>query len=56
MATAHLVIAEDDRAVRESVTRALELEGYEVEAVADGAAALEAAEPRRRRPADPRPR
>jgi len=43
MATAHLVIAEDDRAVRESVTRARELEGYEVEAVADGAAALEAA-------------
>ncbi len=43
MATAHLVIAEDDRAVRESVTRALELEGYAVEAVADGAAALEAA-------------
>jgi two-component system response regulator MprA len=43
MATAHLVLAEDDRAVRESVTRALELEGYEVEAVADGAAALEAA-------------
>jgi two-component system, OmpR family, response regulator MprA len=40
---ARLVIAEDDRAVRESVTRALELEGYEVEAVADGAAALEAA-------------
>jgi len=29
--------------VRESVTRALELEGYEVEAVADGTAALEAA-------------
>ena len=27
MATAHLVLAEDDRAVRESVTRALELEG-----------------------------
>jgi two-component system response regulator MprA len=43
MATAHLVLAEDDRAVRESVTRALELEGYEVEAVSDGAAALEAA-------------
>ena len=40
---ARLVIAEDDRAVRESVTRALELEGYEVEAVSDGAAALEAA-------------
>jgi two-component system response regulator MprA len=43
MASAHLVIAEDDRAVRESVTRALQLEGYEVEAVADGVAALEAA-------------
>jgi len=43
MATAHLVIAEDDRAVRESVTRALELEGYDVTAVADGAAALEVA-------------
>lgn len=40
---AHLVIAEDDRAVRESVTRALELEGYTVEAVGDGVAALEAA-------------
>ncbi len=39
----HLVIAEDDRAVRESVTRALELEGYRVTAVADGAAALDAA-------------
>jgi len=37
------VIAEDDRAVRESVTRALELEGYEVEAVNDGMAALAAA-------------
>ena len=43
MGAAHLVIAEDDRAVRESVTRALELEGYDVTAVADGAAALEAA-------------
>ena len=43
MATAHLVLAEDDRAVRESVARGLELEGYEVEAVADGTLALEAA-------------
>jgi two-component system response regulator MprA len=43
MGTAHLVIAEDDRAVRESVTRALELEGYDVTAVADGAAALDTA-------------
>jgi two-component system, OmpR family, response regulator MprA len=40
---AHLVIAEDDRAVRESVTRALELEGYSVTAVSEGIAALEAA-------------
>jgi two-component system response regulator MprA len=34
-------LAEDDRAVREAVSRALRLEGYEVTAVADGAAALE---------------
>jgi two-component system response regulator MprA len=40
---AHLVIAEDDRAVRESVSRALELEGYRVTPVSDGAAALEVA-------------
>lgn len=40
---AHLVIAEDDRAVRESVTRALELEGYTVTAVTEGVAALDAA-------------
>jgi two-component system response regulator MprA len=40
---ATIVIAEDDRAVRESVTRALELEGYTVTAVSDGAAALEVA-------------
>ena len=37
------MIAEDDRAVRESVTRALELEGYTVTAVTEGIAALEAA-------------
>ncbi len=37
------MIAEDDRAVRESVTRALELEGYTVTAVTDGVAALDAA-------------
>ncbi len=36
-------MAEDDRAVRESVTRALELEGYTVTAVTDGVAALEVA-------------
>ena len=37
-----ILIAEDDRRVRESVARALRLEGYEVETVADGAAALSA--------------
>ncbi|WP_130512208.1 response regulator transcription factor [Krasilnikovia cinnamomea] len=37
-----IVYAEDDRATRESVTRALELEGYEVHAVADGAGVFEA--------------
>ncbi|NBV02909.1 MAG: response regulator, partial [Acidimicrobiia bacterium] len=36
-----VLIAEDDRAVRESLARAMHLEGYEVETVADGAAALE---------------
>ena len=35
-----ILIAEDDRRVRESLVRALRLEGYEVEAVADGASAL----------------
>jgi two-component system response regulator MprA len=38
-----LLIAEDDRAVRDSLTRALELEGYVVTAVGDGAQALAAA-------------
>ncbi len=37
-----IVFAEDDRAVRQSVTMALELEGYEVLAVNDGASGLEA--------------
>lgn len=37
-----VVVAEDDRATRESLVLALELEGYHVGAVADGAAALEA--------------
>ena len=41
--TATIVIAEDDRAVRESVSRALELEGYAVTAVGDGASALDVA-------------
>ena len=42
-------MAEDDRAVRESLARALGLEGYEVRAVSNGAQALEAL---RERPAD----
>lgn len=36
-----VLLAEDDRAVRESLTRAMTLEGYEVSAVNDGAAALQ---------------
>ena len=35
-----LLVAEDDRAVRTSLVRALTLEGYEVDAVKDGAEAL----------------
>jgi two-component system response regulator MprA len=37
-----VLIAEDDRAVRVALERALELEGYAVEAVTNGAEALEA--------------
>ncbi|MGA1616233.1 MAG: response regulator transcription factor [Ilumatobacteraceae bacterium] len=36
-----VLIAEDDRAVRESLARAMRLEGYEVVTANDGAAALE---------------
>jgi two-component system response regulator MprA len=36
-----VLLAEDDRAIRNALARALTLEGYEVTAVADGAAALE---------------
>jgi two-component system response regulator MprA len=40
--TAHrLLVAEDDRAVRESLSRALELEGYSVTAVGNGAEAID---------------
>jgi two-component system response regulator MprA len=38
----HVLLAEDDRAVRESLVRALGLEGYEVRAVSNGALALDA--------------
>jgi two-component system, OmpR family, response regulator MprA len=44
---ATVLIAEDDRAVRKSLVRALELDGYMVHAVADGAAALQAVEVQR---------
>jgi len=36
-----ILIAEDDRRVRESLERALSLEGYDIVSVGDGAAALE---------------
>jgi two-component system response regulator MprA len=36
-----ILIADDERAVRESLQRALELEGYEIELAADGREALE---------------
>jgi len=41
-ATAEVLVAEDDRGVRESLVRALRFEGYEVRAVANGADALAA--------------
>jgi DNA-binding response OmpR family regulator len=44
----HILIAEDDANIRSGLVDALESEGYEVEAVADGQAALEAF--RRRKP------
>jgi two-component system response regulator MprA len=37
-----VLVAEDDRAVRESLSRALGLEGYQVQVVPDGLAALDA--------------
>jgi len=41
-ALARVLVAEDDRGVRESLVRALRFEGYDVEAVPDGAQALAA--------------
>jgi two-component system response regulator MprA len=35
-----ILVADDDRAIRESLARALELEGYEVATIADGVEAL----------------
>ncbi len=42
MSGSSVLVVEDDRAVRESIERALRLEGYVVTTVADGLAALEA--------------
>jgi two-component system, OmpR family, response regulator MprA len=42
-----VLIAEDDRGLRESLLRVLRFEGYEVEAVSDGAAVLDAVARRR---------
>ena len=36
-----ILVVDDERAVRESLQRALDLEGYEVELAPDGEAALE---------------
>lgn len=46
---ARILVADDDRAIREALGRLLGLEGHEVESVPDGAAALEAV---RARPVD----
>ena len=46
--THSLLLAEDDRAIRHSLERALTLEGYRVSAVSDGKSALDSA--RRERP------
>lgn len=40
----HVLVAEDDQGVRESLVRGLRFEGYSVTAVSDGGAALTAAE------------
>ncbi|HEX9259524.1 MAG TPA: response regulator transcription factor, partial [Acidimicrobiales bacterium] len=46
-ATSRVLVAEDDRSVRQAIERVLKLEGYEVEAVHDGSAALTAIDEQR---------
>jgi CheY-like chemotaxis protein len=41
MAAARILLVEDDSGIRDSVAECLEIEGYEVSAVANGSAALE---------------
>ena len=51
--SSQVLVAEDDRSVRESLVMALQVEGYDVEAVTNGAEALESvrgARTRRHRP------
>jgi two-component system response regulator MprA len=40
MAVVKILVVDDERAVRESLRRALELEGYEIELASDGGEAL----------------
>jgi two-component system response regulator MprA len=44
LAAARVLVAEDDRGVRESLERGLRFEGYEVKTVSDGAIALQSVE------------
>ena len=41
MGAVKILVVDDERAVRESLRRALELEGYEIELAADGQEALQ---------------